>query len=219
MATNINKIAELPIFLGLSRTELSAIAIETSFSMHHYKKGATITQADKCHDSLSFITQGWVELETVADDHSYRLTERIQAMHTIEPDKLFGMHRSFRSTYRALTSCEVIRIDKDNLTHLIGKYFIVRLNFLNMICRKAQQAEHIPWKASATDLKQRIAQFIKEHSYYPAGQKCLYIKMTQLANELNDSRINISNALNQLADEEKIILRRGIIDIPALQLL
>ena len=61
--------------------------------------------------------------------------------------------------------------------------------------------------------------FIRRHVYYPAGKKILYIKMTQLAKELGYSRLEISNALNALSDAERIILKRGIIEIPALQLL
>jgi DNA-binding GntR family transcriptional regulator len=41
--------------------------------------------------------------------------------------------------------------------------------------------------------------------------------MTQLAQELNDSRINISQALNQMQDDGLITLHRGRIHIPMLE--
>jgi hypothetical protein len=43
--------------------------------------------------------------------------------------------------------------------------------------------------------------------------------MVQLAKEVGYARLEISKALNALADAERIILKRGIIEIPALQLL
>jgi biotin operon repressor len=41
--------------------------------------------------------------------------------------------------------------------------------------------------------------------------------MTQLAEELNDSRLNISIALNSMQDDGLIILSRGMITIPKLE--
>ena len=43
--------------------------------------------------------------------------------------------------------------------------------------------------------------------------------MRQLATELNLSRLEVSIALNELQQQEKLILRRGIIEVPALQIL
>ena len=43
--------------------------------------------------------------------------------------------------------------------------------------------------------------------------------MVQLAEETNYTRLEISQALNAMEKEEKIILKRGIIEVPMLQLL
>ena len=212
-------ISGLPIFLGLTKRELESISQSVSFTMRHYKKGAVMAAADDVANDIIFITSGWFEAESVADSRAYRIVELLQSSHTVEPDKLFGLNRHYRATYRALTPCEVITISKDSLLELLGNYLIVRLNFLNIICRKSQHLEHNPWRACSQTLKGRITDFIKCHSLYPAGNKRLYIKMTQLAAEVNDSRLDVSLALNEMAREEHIILKRGIIEIPAMQLL
>ena len=41
--------------------------------------------------------------------------------------------------------------------------------------------------------------------------------MTQLGKEINESRLNVSKALNALQDQGLIILSRGHIDIPQLE--
>ena len=41
--------------------------------------------------------------------------------------------------------------------------------------------------------------------------------MTRLAEEVNDSRLNVSIQLNAMEDEGLITLQRGIITIPALE--
>ena len=57
------------------------------------------------------------------------------------------------------------------------------------------------------------------HSIHPAGEKKIKIKMTTLAHELNESRLNISIELNKLQDDGLISLSRGMIIVPALELL
>jgi CRP-like cAMP-binding protein len=212
-------IAQLPIFMGLSEKEIAEIASNVPFAQHHHKKGATIIDAESVCNELIIVTSGTMDCETESDDNSYRLVENLHAIHTLEPDKLYGLEQRYRSAYRATSPCESIAIAKEKFHELIDKYLIVRLNYMNMICRKAQKLEHNPWKACSSDMKQRIAKFVKDRSQHPAGSKKLFITMVRLANEMGCSRLEISAALNELADLERIILKRGIIEIPALQLL
>ncbi len=219
MAINKDIIMHLPLFMGLTNKELDEISRNISFNLHHHKKGSVIVLSGNTCNALVTITTGVAECTTVSDDNSYKLEETMPAIHVIEPDKLFGLEQRYRSTFRALTPCNTLEISKDSLHELIGKYLIVRLNYLNLVCRNSQKLEHNPWKAMPKDTKQSIVAFIKNRVHHPAGSKCLHIKMTDLAEELNSSRWAVSNALNELADEERIILKRGIIEIPALQLL
>lgn len=205
--------------MGLSDKEISEIASNVPFAQHHHKKGSVIAEAESVCNELVIVTQGTMECETKSDDNSYRLIEHLHATHTLEPDKLYGLEQRYRSAYRAVTPCESMAITKDKFLELLGKYLIIRLNYLNMICRKSQKLEHNPWKACSGDIKQRIARFIKDRSQHPAGSKKLFITMVHLANELYCTRLEVSNALNELANNERIILKRGIIEIPALQLL
>ena len=55
--------------------------------------------------------------------------------------------------------------------------------------------------------------FLGQHCLYPAGSKTFYILMTQLADEIGDSRLDISRALNQLQDEGLLQLYRGRIKV------
>jgi CRP-like cAMP-binding protein len=219
MALQKDKIARLPLFMGLSEIDLDRISSEVSFSIHHHKKGAVIAEAGKVCSGLITVTIGQVACETVSDDHSYRVVEEIHNIHTIEPNKLFGLQLRYASTYHALTSCETIEISKEGLLELLSTNFIVRLNYLNMLCRNSQTTEHNPWKACPPNLEGRIVQFVKNRVKHPAGSKTIYITMKRLANELCTSRLEVSIALNNLANQERIILKRGIIEIPALQLL
>lgn len=209
----------MPLFMGLSRTDFEEAVKMTHYNRKHYKKGAIITSEGTPCESLFFVSEGWVRIATESDNHAYRIEETMQAPVIIEPDKLFGMTTSFHSTYIAHTTCEVMEMSKDEIMNLMEHYLIVRLNLLNIICRKTQHLEHLPWTACPDNAVSAIITFVKSHVQYPAGKKILFIKMVQLAKELCYGRSEISKALNSLADAERIILKRGIIEIPALQLL
>ena len=210
---------DMPLFIGLSRKDFEEAVKLIHYNRKHYKKGAIITSEGTPCESLFFVSGGWVRIVTENDNHAYRIEETMQAPVIIEPDKLFGMTTSFHSTYISHTTCEVIEISKDEIMRLIEQFLIVRLNLLNIICRKTQHLEHLPWTACTDNATSAITAFIKSHVHYPAGRKVLYIKMVQLAKELGYARLEISKALNALADAERIILKRAIIEIPALQLL
>ncbi|MBF1590811.1 MAG: winged helix-turn-helix domain-containing protein, partial [Prevotella shahii] len=66
-------------------------------------------------------------------------------------------------------------------------------------------------------LLHRIARFFIVHCLHPAGKKLVHIKMEKLANEMNDSRLNVSRALNHMQSQGLIELKRGRIAIPMLE--
>lgn len=219
MAINIKKLVNLPLFMGLTDAELREISKTTALGQRYQKKGTSIINEGDDIDSLYIVISGWFESCTTSDNQKYQMVEFLSGPFAIEPDKLFGMQKQVRSTYRTVTACELLCINKDSLLSLFDKYLIVRLNFLNLVCRNAQAAEKTPWLPKSTGTKGSIVDFIKQHCRIQAGKKTLYTKMVDLADEVNDSRQSVSDALHELEEEEKIIVQRGIITIPALQLL
>ena len=73
------------------------------------------------------------------------------------------------------------------------------------------------WQYVPDSLEKRIVRFFAQHCIYPAGPKVFHILMNRLASELNDSRLNVSRALNDLQREGKIVLRRGRVEIPLME--
>ena len=216
---NIEDISRIPIFTGLSQEELQQIQQHCRLTLEHSRKGRDLAMEYTKSDKLICVIDGWVEAVTYSDDRAYRMEELIEGPLMLEPDKLFGMTRSYRSSYRTHNVCSLISISKEYLMWIFDNYLVVRLNYLNLICHKAQQQEKMMWKKNTQSYEQRVIQFIKRRCIYPNGHKMLYIKMSQMAEEINASRQDVSNVLNKLDDDEKIILKRGIVDIPNIQLL
>ena len=111
----------------------------------------------------------------------------------------------------------MITLDKTELTKLMEEHLIVRFNMLNLISAQSQKLQQQLWQAPATLLESRIVRFIANRSLRPAGPKTLYIKMQRLAVELNDSRLNISRALNHMQALGLLKLYRERIEIPAFE--
>lgn len=207
--------------MGLSGTDLEAIARSIHFAHKHHKMNKNIVEAgDDASEGLLFVTSGSISIKTESDNGTYNLQEeKIAQNMIIEPHKLFGLHQQYSSTYITLSPCETINIPKSEIMKLMDKYLIVRINYLNMVCSISQKLERVPWRYTAEDTTSRIISFIKAHMSFPAGKKTFRIKMTQLAKEINVPRLEVSIALNKLEEDEKIILQRGMIIIPAPQLL
>ena len=122
-----------PLFLGLTQGELNDVTQDAHLALHHHKKGsAIVSEGDECQ-GLVIVVEGWIEIDTYADNRSYRMTELMQAQQMLEPDKLFGLTRTYRSTYTAYTTCTSLIISKEELSRFITKYLIVRINIMNII--------------------------------------------------------------------------------------
>lgn len=212
-----SKLLELPLFQGLGHNDLDAIVSQTKFGFSKYKKGETIVNEDDVCAQLMFLLNGSVQAEAHSDDHGYRLTEFIDAPDVLQPDRIFGLHQRYTATFRAADDANFLTIDKREVSRLSDKYAIFRLNLLNLICTRSQRFSRRPWRSVPQSLEERIVRFIEAHCLRPAGEKVFHIKMTRLADELNDSRLDVSRALNNMQRQGLLRLSRGMITVPALE--
>lgn len=212
-----NNLLALPLFLGMSRKDLQEVAGKTVFDFRKYQDGEIIVQnGDPCHD-LYFLLNGEMTVITESDDYCYRIEEKICAPEIFQPEQIFGLIQRFTHTYIAKNNCSIMRISKKGVMKLSDDYEICRLNLLNLISTLTQKATRRAYRVPPKTLIERITRFFESHCFRPAGEKTFYIKMTRIAEELNDSRLDISKALNQMQSLNLLQLHRGRIYIPALE--
>lgn len=94
------------------------------------------------------------------------------------------------------------------------KYDIFRLNYMNIISNRAQSLNSRLWAESTDNLEKRIGNFILTHIERPSGRKILKIKMEELAQVVNDTRMGVSRALNSMQEKGLLELHRGEMMIP-----
>jgi len=207
----------LPLFLGMSRSDLQQAAGQTKFDFQKVKEGEVIiNEGDRCQQ-LFFLMAGDVNVITEADDHGYRIEEDICAPEIFQPERIFGLNQRYTHTYIAKSHCSLLCIGKQEVMKLSNTFEIFRINLLNLISTQSQKAFRRTLRVPPKTLEDRVIRFFESHSIRPAGEKMWYVKMTRIAEELNDSRLDISRALNNLQNQGLIRLYRSRIHIPALE--
>lgn len=219
MGYDLQSLLQLPLFLGMGRSELADIKQDVQIGDTHARRGTILASENEACTALVLVARGTVMSSTRSDDHSYQIDETLQAPLLIQPEHIFGIKQRYTSTFCAQTYCEVIRIEKPTVLKLMELSMTFRLNLMNIIATQSQRSSRRLWHQMSEDIEKRIIRFIKDRCIYPAGQKQLRTKMTVLARELGCSRLEVSEALHRLEEKQLLIVRRTIIEIPMLQLL
>ena len=212
-----DKLLQFTLFQGMSHADLMEVVGHTKFGFSKRPEGQRIAKEGDVCDQLIFLTTGTLSVETVSDDHTCRVSETVNAPYAIQTDQLFGLTPRYTSTFKTLTDCSFITIDKQEVMLLLETQLVFRLNMLNLLAADAQRLRHRAWRSAPHTLRNRITRFFFSRCLYPAGSKTFYILMNQIAAELNDSRLDISHALNEMQADGLLTLHRGRIEIPMLE--
>ena len=211
------KLLLFPLFQGMSRDDLEQVAGHTRLGFSKINAGTTVVaDGDDCQQ-LFFMINGTLRVETMSDDRGYTVVEQLEAPVILQPEVIFGYTQRYTHTYIAQTDANFIAIGKDEVLRLSEDFLVFRLNLLNLFATQTQKTVRMLWQHVPDSLENRIVRFFAQHCLYPAGPKVFHILMNRLADELNDSRLDVSRALNALQRDGKIVLRRGRVEIPQME--
>lgn len=208
---------QLPLFQGLAHEDFTNILGKVKLHFTKHKAGEILVKKGTACVQLVFILNGEIASSTSSTDNSYTFTEFFQAPYLIEPQSLFGMNTSYVSTHVAHTEVHTVTISKAFVMNDLFRYEIFRLNYMNIISNRAQTCYNRLWTEVPERPEARITDFILSHIERPSGEKILKIKMEELANAINDTRLSVSKALNGMQESGLLELHRGEIVIPDLE--
>lgn len=217
--TLYDQILNLPLFQGLSHDDLSNIVAHTKFDFTKVPAGSVIVKEGEPCKFLRFMLSGTAVVNSHADDNSFSVDEELSSPIMFEVERLFGLTQYHGHTITALTNCSLLVIKKDEVMRLSDKLLIIRINLLNRLATDVQKLSGLQWHQLPTSLTGRLLRFFALHTSYPAGHKVFHIKMQTLADNIRESRLNVSRQLNKWRDDGLITLSRGFIDIPRLEAL
>ena len=217
METMFDTLLQLPLFQGLCHEDFTSILDKVKLHFIKHKAGETIIKSGNPCTQLCFLLKGEISIVTNAKENIYTVIEQIEAPYLIEPQSLFGMNTNYASSYVAHTEVHTVCISKAFVLSDLFRYDIFRLNYMNIISNRAQTCYNRLWTKVPEKLEARIADFILSHIERPSGEKILKIKMEELANAINDTRLGVSKALNGMQEDGLLELHRGEIVIPNIE--
>lgn len=202
------------MFQGISKGDLQEIIGKTKFGFSKFDTTRVIVKAGQPCKELLFLLNGEIEITTSNTDEAYTVTEYLSAPFQLQPERLFGINQTHNSTIKAITPCNIMSLSKTEVINLYNNYDVFRINLINILSTSIHKTYTNNWASAPVSLEERIKQFLVNHCNHLYGKKVFKMKMTDLAQHLNDSRINISTALNNLQSQNLIILSRGAVTIP-----
>ena len=212
-----DQLLQFPLFQGMSRDDLSQVAGHTKFDFLKISVGRPVVKENDTCDRLFFLLSGVLKVESWAHDRSYSVVEQASAPFMLQPEAIFGYNQRYTRSFSAQTDVSLVAIDKSEVMRLSEEFLVFRLNLLNIFATQTQKMSRSPWYACPQSLRDRIVRFFAARVLRPAGPKTFFLLMTVLANELNDSRLDVSRALNGMQRDGLLTLHRGRIEIPQME--
>ena len=212
-----DQLLQFPLFQGMSRDNLAQVAGHTRFGFMKCQPGTVVAKEDTPCAQLHFLLSGTLKVEAYSDDRSYMVVEQISSPSILQPEAIFGYYQRFTRTHTAMTEASLITLDKSEVLRLSEEFLVFRLNLLNVFATQTQKLLRQSWRRFPDTLTERITRFLHQRCLYPAGPKTFHILMTRLADEVGDSRLDVSRALNQMQADGLVKLHRGRIEVPQME--
>ena len=212
-----DRLLQFPLFQGMSRDDLEIVAGHTRFGFQKVTAGRQIIHAGDPCTHLYFLINGTLKIETFSVDRRYSVTEQMSSPYILQQESIFGYYQRYTHDFYALTDANFLTLDKEEVVRLSEDFLVFRLNLMNHLATQTQKLIQSQWRRNPLSLRERIVRFLFQHTLYPAGPKTFHILMERLAEEVNDSRLNVSRTLNRMQETGVLELHRGRIEIPQLE--
>lgn len=217
MEQTYEKLFQLPLFLGMSKEEVTDLVGYSKLGFRKTYQGETIVSEHDACQSLIFLQSGEITVEKSSDRHDYVIKEHIPAPTVIEPERLFGLYQHYSRTYIARTDCHLITIQKADAMIICQTHTVFFLNLLGLIATSTQRLQRKPWRERPQAIEKQIILFLQERMLTNHGEKDLHIRMQTLASAIHQSRLSVSRTLNAWQDAGLLQIGRGKILIPAFE--
>lgn len=209
------RLLQLPLFQGLSKQDFTEIIEKVVFQFKSFPAKDLIAQQGETCNKLIYVLNGSICKQSQLSTQEYTIEEELSTPILIEPQSVFGLSTKYQASYSCLTDADVMIIDKKYVLSDLMHYSIFELNYINLLSSLIHAQHKLLWEdKQSNDLSDRFKRFVSSRMEYKSSPLTLYIKMEDLAFQLNDTRLNVSRMLNAFEDEGKVELKRKVIHIP-----
>lgn len=211
------RLLSLPILQGMNMQEISEALQHVRLDFVNYQKGDEIVSQGDANKNLICVINGTISACYHDEEGRFTLREDLPKTKIIEPFNMFGMYHRFSRDYYFDSEGVTLTLDRMVFVNHILKNDIVKYNMLNIVCNKYQKANLLLTNNKCESIEDKIRKFLLSYSAESKGRKELKIKMQDLADILDETRLNISKTLNSLQERGSVVLNRGLIEVPSIQ--
>ncbi len=204
-----DKMQSLPLLQGLTIKDFSALIVNLKLDFQQFDEHEVIVnQGDRC-SALTYIIDGTFEVEYHDENTAFILAEQsAEQPHLIEAYNLFGVKRSYERTYSFVTKGHTFTISRDFFIKRMLENDLIRGNYINYLCNNLRKSKDSHKYENPSDIGMKIVNAIGSYSLFKDGQKNVRVKMNDLAQIVDETRLNVSGALNKWNEQGLIELRR-----------
>lgn len=204
----------LPLLQGLSAEDILQMqerGMLRLISMEE-EEDEIIHQGQHC-STLVMLMQG--TLHCISEGNGWQLQETIVAPDIIEEESLWSLTRTYTHSYRPAGEGKLLIMEHRHVMQTLAHNEVFRINMLtrlaNRLAKKNLSAQ--PDILTPKSVENKIMTFIQQISCTNGTPKRLTIKMTTLANIIEETRLNVSKALHRMQKNDIIQLGRETITV------
>ncbi|MGC1391356.1 MAG: Crp/Fnr family transcriptional regulator [Bacteroidales bacterium] len=197
-----------PLFKGTSTEEIELILDDIPHHVKKFQTGSMICQSGEPVNSLVVVISGIVKGEMA--DYSGRVIkiEDIAAPDALAPAFMFGNRNKYPVNVIAISSGELLLIEKTDFLKLLMKNDAILINYLDMISNRSQfLSEKIKFLNFKT-IKGKLAYYILQKSEKDTVSVSLGMSQSDLADYFGVTRPSVARAIGDL-EEEGYIKAKG----------
>lgn len=208
MNSMYNSLLQIPLFQGISTTDLTEILEKVKIHFKKVSKGETfIREGEKC-ENIVFVINGSIESIFTGKNSKLVFKEKYLNTQIIEPYSLFGVQTQYTKSYCALTETDLVYIEKKYFLPQFRQYDIFNINILNLLCSRIQASNNKILLCNAYTPEEKILELFAKLSDFRSGEKVMQIKMEDLAKLIGETRLTTSKALNAMRVKNILSLKR-----------
>lgn len=158
-----SNLAQLPMLKGVSQARLQEIAGSMRLNFLKFASGDVLFEKGSVCDSLMFVLNGMVRLETGygdADTPSFSFGQSLGSMQVIMPEHLFGLSTVYPCKVSAQTDLSAMEISKEDFRRMLALDSVILFNYLNTVCARAQRSQTGLMAIAGGSVAERIAYWL-----------------------------------------------------------
>ena len=208
-------LTRMPLLMGISGQDLARMEERLSLQVETIPASnyPILSQGRPC-TQLFFLLEGELRKERLSADRLFTTVEYMTGPTVVEPENLYGLHCLFEHTYYATRQCRIVRLSKHDVgTHLM-KSEIFRINYMNTLSAQIYKLKSQTAFSRYRTARDKLVAFLQKSFFTAEPRKIIRIRMTDLADYLDETRLTVSQVLNQMEADGLLQLKRKEIHIP-----